>query len=184
MGLLDRIDSGDRDLLQKVDAALADGIRKSGVWLACRPGCNECCMGPFAITELDARRLRLGLAELEARDPTRAARIRERARLAVALPSEDEPCPVLDPETGLCELYAARPITCRTFGPPVRCGSDAVGVCELCFQGASESEVAACEVEVDPDGLESALLQELETAIGASGETLVAVALASPLVRA
>jgi Fe-S-cluster containining protein len=82
-----------------------------------------------------------------------------------ALPEED-PCPVLDPETGTCDLYAARPVTCRIFGPPVRLGGNAVGVCELCFEGATDEEIAACEVQLD--------IAELE----ADGQqTLVALAL-------
>jgi Fe-S-cluster containining protein len=91
--------------------------------------------------------------------------------------ADDEPCPALDPETGGCDLYAFRPITCRTFGPPVRCGSEAVGICELCFEGASDEEIAACEVEVDPGGLESELLNDLENTTGARGQTMVAFAL-------
>jgi Fe-S-cluster containining protein len=194
------IDSGDVALIQIVDAALVEAAQKSGPWLVCRLGCTQCCMGPFAITQLDARRLRQGLAELELREPPRATRVRQRARHAVARISYDfpgdpvtgllaenefpdsmdeEPCPALDPETGACDLYAARPITCRTFGPPVRCGSDSVGVCELCFHGASDAEIAACEVESDPDGLEFRLLKELEQTTGARGETIVAFALTS-----
>jgi Fe-S-cluster containining protein len=200
-----RLDSGDAALIQIVDAALAEAERKSGAWLACHVGCSQCCVGPFPISQLDARRLRRGLAELEARDPERASRLRQRARQSVARISSgfpgdpaigilaedeeaeerfasfanDEPCPALDPETGACDLYAARPITCRTFGPPVRCGSDAVGVCELCFVGASDDEIAACEVEADVEGLESALLQELEEMAGKRGQTIAAFALAS-----
>jgi Fe-S-cluster containining protein len=199
------LDSGDGSLIQIVDAALAEAARKSGVWLVCRLGCTQCCIGAFPISQLDARRLRSGLAGLATRDPDRGARVRERARQSVARISsgfpgdpatgilaeseeaeqqfatfaDDEPCPALDPETGACELYAARPITCRTFGPPVRCGSDAVGVCELCFEGASDDEIAACEVEADIEDLESALLQELEQTTGARGQTIVAFALAS-----
>ena len=194
------IDSGDAALIQIVDTALAEATQKSGPWLVCRLGCTQCCMGPFAITQLDARRLRRGLAELEFSDPERATRVRLRARQAVARISHDfpgdavtgllaenefpdsmdeEPCPALDPKTGACDLYAARPITCRTFGPPVRCGEESVGVCELCFQGASDSEIASCEVESDPDGLEVRLLEELEHMTGSRGETIVAFALAS-----
>ena len=114
--------------------------------------------------------------ELERRDPQRAAGVRERARQAVAATTDDQPCPALDPSTGTCDLYAARPITCRIFGPPVRCGSEAVGVCELCFQGASDEEIAACQVEVDPL-LESQLSNEVEESTGARGETSVAFAL-------
>jgi Fe-S-cluster containining protein len=193
-----RLDSGDCALIQIVDAALTEATRKSGAWLVCRLGCTQCCMGPFPISQLDARRLRSGLAELEARDPARGSRVRERARQSLARISSDfpgdpatgvlaedeeaeerfasfandEPCPALDPETGACDLYAARPITCRTFGPPVRCGSEAVGVCELCYVGASDEEIAACEVEADVEELESALLRELE-----GGQTIVAFAL-------
>ena len=93
--------------------------------------------------------------------------------------AEDEPCPVLDPETGACDLYVARPMTCRTFGPPVRAGAEALGVCELCFHGATDAEIAACEVESDPDGVESALSSELEEATGVHGQTIVAFCLAS-----
>ena len=76
--------SGDHELVQIIDSALAEAARKSGEWLVCRPGCTQCCMGPFAINQLDAARLRQGLAELEESDPQRAARVRERARQSVA----------------------------------------------------------------------------------------------------
>jgi len=195
-----RIDSGDAVLVQIVDAALAEATRKSGGWLVCRPGCTQCCIGPFPITQLDAGRLRRGLADLEVSDPARATRVRTRARESVARISSDfpgdpatgilardefpdsmdeEPCPALDPADGTCDLYAARPITCRTFGPPVRCGVESLGICELCFQDASDAEIAACEVEIDPDGLEGELLEELEQTTSARGETTVAFALAT-----
>jgi Fe-S-cluster containining protein len=174
------IDSGDRAFLQVVDAALAEAARRSGPWLVCRAGCTECCLGPFPITQLDARRLRLGLAELEAHDPGRAASVRERVRQAAGQMGDDDPCPALDLASGLCDLYAARPILCRAFGPPVRCGSEEdLAVCELCFQGASDSEIAACEAVIDRDGLESALLDRLDQSTGACGETTVALALST-----
>jgi Fe-S-cluster containining protein len=93
-------------------------------------------------------------------------------RAAIAEADEDGACPVLDPETGTCDLYAARPITCRAFGPPLRCGDEAVGVCELCYEGATDEEIAACEADIDPDNLEQALLARME-----AGETTVAQAL-------
>jgi Fe-S-cluster containining protein len=117
------------------------------------------------------------LAALEGSDSERAARVRERARAYAE--TDDEPCPALDPATGHCDLYASRPLTCRTFGPPVRCGSDAVGVCELCFSGATDDEIAACEVEIDPEGMEADLVAELESATGVREMTTVALALAS-----
>jgi len=171
----------DFDLVQIVDHALAEAARRSGSWLLCRPGCSQCCYGPFEITQLDALRLRKGLAELESHDPHRAAAIRHRAQLPRF--SDDDPCPALDPQTGTCDLYASRPITCRCYGPPVLCDSGAIGVCELCFDGASDQEIAACLVEFDPAGLESELIDELQRATGVSGTTTVALSLVSPICR-
>jgi hypothetical protein len=64
-------------------------------------------------------------------------------------------------------------MTCRVFGPPVRVGDgDALGCCELCFVGASEAEIAACEMPV-PHQLEAELIAET----GDESETVVAFAL-------
>lgn len=190
---------GDERLVQIVDAALADAARRSGDWLACRRGCTQCCVGVFPISDLDVARLQEGLAALECLNPARASRIVARSRASVRRLSPDFPgnpktgvlgqgadaerlfadfaneeiCPVLDPETGLCELYEWRPMTCRTFGPPVR-SEDGLGVCELCFQGASDEVIAACEMVADPEDLESKLLSEIEKKAGPRGETLVA----------
>jgi len=75
---------GDQKLIQIVDAALADVTRRSGEWLACRPGCTQCCIGVFSINQLDAVRLRRGLADLTKRAPERAAQVRLRARESIA----------------------------------------------------------------------------------------------------
>lgn len=140
---------------------------------------------------------------MERVDPERAAAVRERSRSAVARLSpafpgnaltgilaededsvmvfedfaNEEPCPVLDPATGRCELYASRPITCRSFGPPVR-SEDGLGVCELCYHGATDEQIADCEMSVDPDDLEEGLLLELEKVGGPAGATIIAFALA------
>ena len=188
----------DQALIQIVDAALAEAARRSGEWLVCRPGCTQCCIGVFPISQLDAARLRDGLDALDAADPPRAAAVRERARqsvarLAVGFPgdvltsilddsrsdvlddfADDEPCPALDPATGLCDLYAARPMTCRVFGPPLRSfddeGHSGLGVCELCFHGATPEEIMEVLALVSVLGVHTiamglpVLLDELEKA--------------------
>jgi Fe-S-cluster containining protein len=183
--------ANDQMLIQIVDAAMAEAVRKGGHWIACRPGCCECCLGAFPITESDAVRLREGLHELARTDPSRADRVSERARqhaarYAVDFPGDpatgiiaedpqsqsrfedfasDDPCPALDPDTHTCDLYAARPIACRTFGPSLRINGDSVDVCELCYQGATDDEILALQVELaiaDP---------------GDAGQTIVAFAL-------
>jgi Fe-S-cluster containining protein len=196
-----RLPRGDQQLVQIVDAALADASRRSGDWLKCRPGCTQCCVGVFAISQLDASRLRKGLETLERSDAAKAERLKKRIaatrkKLSKGFPgnaatgvldesdeaeerfeefANDVPCPVLDPKTGTCDLYGARPMTCRAFGPPIRT-DEGLGVCELCFKGASAEEIAACEMEVDPDGLEAKLLKDLERRTGVGGRTIVAMA--------
>lgn len=195
----------DQKLVQIVNTALAEAERKSGDWLVCRKGCTQCCYGAFEISQLDAWRLRKGLNELELSDPKRAARVRRRAqqavqRLSATFPgnsqtgilaededaeaafadfANDEPCPALDPVTGACDLYAARPMTCRTFGPPVRSGpEEGLAVCELCYHGATDQQIAKCEMVPDPDNLEEWLIAAAEKQTGQHGNTIVAFCLA------
>ncbi len=169
----------DRDLLHSISLTLAESARRSGDWLACRPGCHQCCLGPFAIGQTDAARLQAGLRQLDGTDPERASRIRDRGRAYLAtigpldedgLPEgmDDAPCPVIDPESGQCDLYEFRPVTCRTFGPAVR-GGDAIGACELCYVGATEAEIEACAVEFD--------------AADEAGETIVARAVSETFLQ-
>ncbi len=195
-----QIETADRRLLEAVSLAMTDAVRRSGEWVVCKPGCAECCLGPFGITQLDALRLRKGLALLEAADPHRAKRVRARAEAFIAaiapeypgdpitgelldeekLPNsmDDTPCPALDPDTHRCDLYEARPITCRTFGPATRSEDSSVSTCELCYTGASDEEIRRCAVKVDTDGLERKLLEQLEST-GRHGMTIVAFALAA-----
>lgn len=194
-----RLPEGDTELVQIMDAALADAARGAGSWLACRPGCTQCCHGAFAINALDVARLQAGLKALRAADPLMAGAVERRARAWIAeygpnFPGDvatgvlgateeeaarfdefanEAPCPALNPESGLCDVYEWRPMTCRVFGPPVRMADgDALGCCELCFVGASEDEIAACEMTV-PHELEQQLVEET----GDAGETVVAFGL-------
>lgn len=198
LGLM-RLPADDSELVQIMDVALGEAARRAGGRLVCRPGCTQCCYGAFAINALDVSRLNAGMALLRATEPGLAAGIERRARAWIAeygaeFPgnaetgvlgeseaererfeefANDAACPALNPATGLCEVYEWRSMTCRVFGPPVRMGDgDALGHCELCFEGVSEAEVAVCEMPV-PHELEAKLLDE----IPAEGETVVAFAL-------
>jgi len=187
-------------LLPIIDNALASTTARSGDWLACKPGCHQCCVGVFPISQLDAENLRIALA---AADPITAGHIltrahAARARLTRDFPgnpvtgelftephheaafdefANDEPCPVLNPITGTCDLYAARPVQCRTFGPPLRNEDDGLAVCELCFVGAPESEVLRCEMDQNWRPLEEILIAEAEQRTHLEGPTLIAFAL-------
>lgn len=187
----------DGALVRAVDAACGEAVRKGGAHIACRRGCTECCVGAFPISQADAARLERGLEELQLRDPGRASAVRQRARdmmsrivpeasaLAVdealidalIASAEDEACPALDPQTGLCNLYEYRPLTCRMFGPALRSPSGGIGVCELCFEGATDENIDACAVDLDSDALEAPLIEAIENATGKRGSTIIAAVL-------
>jgi Fe-S-cluster containining protein len=194
----------DRELLAVLDDGFRAAAARAGAWLACKAGCDACCHGPFPITRLDERRLQRGWADLRAGADGRAEAIRRRAREAVSMLREGFPgqfdtgrlmdderaldrfferhgamaCPALDPETGRCELYAARPVACRTYGPPLSFGGEATAPCHLCFQGADAETVRRCGLTPDPQGLEQAILARMGVAAGEEWETLIAFALA------
>jgi len=192
----------DAQLVQTIDASLADAARRAGDLLACRIGCTQCCHGAFAINALDAARLREGMSTLRATNPSLAADLELRARAWLAEYGPDFPgdletgalgasaadqarfedfandaaCPALDSSTGRCDVYQWRPMTCRVFGPPIRAtgenDAEGLGHCELCFIGATSEQVVACEMPV-PHELEAELVDE----IGSKVETIVAFAL-------
>jgi Fe-S-cluster containining protein len=190
--------AGDAELIQIINAALTDATDRGGDWLACRPGCNQCCTGVFRISVLDAERLRDGMVRLTESDVERAAAVRARVAASIeavafdfpgdpttGILSEDEAaqdsfeefandavCPVLDPATGTCDLYASRPMTCRTFGPPVKI-DEGYGICELCFVGASPETIAAAELHLPPEELEERVTMKA----GSPSGTIVAFAL-------
>jgi Fe-S-cluster containining protein len=198
-----RVPEGDSELVQIMDAALADAARRAGEWLVCRPGCTQCCYGAFAINALDAARLQAGMAVLRENEPTLAAEIERRARSWIdehggSFPGDratgrlgetdaeqeqfeefanQAACPALDPSTGRCDVYAWRPMTCRVFGPPVRVEA---GTGEGHALGCCElCFIGASKAEIAacempvPHDLEAQLLNE----IGQDGDTVVAFAL-------
>ena len=159
-------------LIQIADAAMAEAARRSGEHLACHPGCAVCCFGPFPITQLDAIRLRYGLALLAEADPQCADELRLRAQAAASKLSQDFPgdlstgtvclthdevadfaaqhadlaCPALSPDSGACLLYEHRPIACRTYGPPLTIDGEDIPPCPLCFKHAEEAEIESARV--------------------------------------
>lgn len=191
--------SGDSFLVQIMTSAFADAAQRAGQHLVCREGCTQCCHGSFAVNPLDAERLRTGMEKLKISDPSLAGEVAHRAQMWIVeheagfpgdyqtgilgdSPEDQEkfenfaneaPCPALDPDTGRCDVYAWRPITCRIFGPPVRMGDGgALAHCELCFKGASEKEIVSSEMTV-PFDIEAELLEEIPS----KSQTVVAYAL-------
>ena len=200
----DALRQDDRRLLKAVERLTDEAARAAGTHLTCHRGCTPCCFGPFAITQLDAWRLREGLAELAVSDPAGAAGVRQRARLAASeqadacppdrvglfVDESDElrfyarfaeaPCPVLDPDSGACLLYAWRPVVCRTHGPPLRERDGDVAHCPLCFTNATPAEIEAARTTFDVEEIERPLVARVEPETGRRGMTSITFALAEP----
>ena len=190
-------------LIRIIDAALASAVTRSGPHLACRPGCAQCCHGVFEISALDAHRLREALSQAP---KELAAKIQQRITasqqhlspffpgdLSTGVLSLDDkavelfeewahadPCPILDPATQTCDLYAGRPILCRTFGPPMRNDIDdpeaGIAICELCFTEATVEDIAAAEMYSDFRPQQYRDEEAYELAHPESGPTIVAFA--------
>ncbi len=196
-------------MIQIVNAALVSAVQRSGPHLVCHAGCSPCCHGVFEISALDARRLRGGLLDTQAEDSAKAQRVQTRiaaarAHLGPFFPGDPasgvlsqhedserqielfeewahaDPCPILDPATQTCDLYAHRPILCRTFGPPIRNDHEdpdaGLAVCELCFTQASDSEIAAAEMDSSFRPMEEELGRRYKAQHPHSGPTIIAFA--------
>ena len=115
-------------LIEKIDLRSAEVHRQWRRHMACRKGCDGCCRH-IAVFPVEAAYLAKAVACLPAAEAT-AVRIRARNTPA------DGPCPLLI--DGACQVYAARPLICRTQGLPllIRRETDVqIDFCPLNFQG-------------------------------------------------
>ena len=175
------------DALWSEKAALLSPIE-----LSCHSGCFGCCIGLFSITFPEAIAVRQAVAALP-----RGARVAVlgRARRAVERTRSSFPgdpgagildpertdaseerwfesarllaCPALELPSGRCAVYAARPITCRTFGLARRKGAElAHPPGELNLPGASPARTRATAIDA---GRLAALDRELAEAASEAG---------------
>lgn len=94
--------------------------------VACRPGCSYCCHGEIAISSLEAMLISQASGRL-AKTPSPSTGYRTKPSV-----ESNRPCPLLGAD-GLCSVYEARPMVCRTH-----------------VNFASSNE--ACKFDADPNG--------------------------------
>ncbi len=121
------------DLLAKVDASFA-GIRaRAAAAMTCASGCHQCCLPGLTVNAVEAAHLARHVA-------ARPALHRRLVALAAADPHGGKRCQFLD-AAGLCAVYEARPIVCRSHGAPLvlrtAAGDKQKDVCPLNFTGES-----------------------------------------------
>ncbi len=114
-------------LFTNVDNAVSVIVKDFAHLIKCKPGCTDCCYALFDISFIEALNLALIIKDLkrsERRKLERSAKkFQEKFSKLVKISdlssmSENKiRCPLLTDE-GLCYLYWARPINCRTYGVP------------------------------------------------------------------
>lgn len=100
-------------LYRQADARAAATTRAHADW-PCRRGCDHCCRNlaaPLPVSAVEWAYLWEGFSAL-------APEVRAGVRARVAGMGDARPyrCPLLDPESGGCLVYAHRPLACRTYG--------------------------------------------------------------------
>ena len=114
-------------LRDRVDAFAGRVTESFATALACRAGCDSCCRH-LTLFPVEAHALALALQSLPIAEQET---IRKRAHAATP-----DACPLL--ADGMCLLYAARPLICRTHGLPllmVTENTKTVDYCPLNFTG-------------------------------------------------
>ncbi|MGE0398560.1 MAG: YkgJ family cysteine cluster protein [Kofleriaceae bacterium] len=153
----------------KVDAFFARVSARHGDDMQCATGCSDCCHVRLSVTQVEADAIR---AELATWTDERRAELA--ANAAAAAPDR---CTALD-ATGRCLIYAARPITCRSHGAPIRMrpeGARALPVVQSCFRNFTHTTPAP-DCVIDQETL-STLTLAVDRAAGHRGERVDLAAL-------
>jgi uncharacterized protein len=109
-------------LLARVDELCSRTAERFASQLSCRAGCDACCRH-LSIFAVEAAAIKEALRALP---EGKAELIRSTAENS----GPESPCPLL--HEGLCLLYEARPIICRTHGLPILINRDGESSVDFC----------------------------------------------------
>lgn len=139
-------------VVAKIDAKVAEVADRRRTDLMCEKGCAQCCVDGLTVLPIEAAAV---LAHADA----------HRSDIVVGAPEQG--CAFLD-AAGACQVYAGRPLLCRTHGLPLRQSDkaprgalrvlDDVEVCALNF---TDSEPGPDDV------IDATLVQALLTTVNA-----------------
>jgi len=146
------------ELAAKVDAFFARVAARHGDDMQCETGCSDCCQVRLTVTAVEAAAIRVELATWP--EPRRCALAGHAAATA------PDRCAALD-ATGRCEIYAARPMVCRSHGAPIRITRQSLPVVESCFRNFTRIEPAT-DCILDQTTL-SAMVLAVDRAEGGDG---------------
>lgn len=133
--------------------------------MRCGSGCHHCCHVRLSVTRVEADAIRAEVASWPAE--------RKRALTANVAAAVAERCTALAPD-GLCLIYAARPIVCRSHGAPIRLRDDrSLPVVQACRENFTARGPAAAEPDciIDQTTL-SAMVLAVDRDAGHDGERI------------
>ena len=156
-------------LLDEVAAAMAPLLARHRAAMQCGPGCTDCCQA-LSLLAIEARVITVAYQALP---PETQAAVRSRAR------ETGEQCPFL--LDGLCAIYPARPLLCRTHGLAIGYvdeDREAIEVSACPRNFAADFPLAAGDLLLlDPFNARlAAVNQEFVTAMGMPAATRVEMA--------
>ena len=137
-----------RALLLRVDEICHQTAERFASQISCRPGCDACCRN-LSIFAVEAAALHQALCQLPEEDA-------DFLRRAAADSSPEAPCPLL--HGGICLLYLARPIICRTHGLPLLVNRDGASGIDFCPENFRGTESIPGSAVIDLERLNATLL--------------------------
>ena len=153
------------ELAAKVDAFFTRVQARHGDQMRCGSGCHHCCHVRLSITRVEADAIRAEIATWPVERKTRLT--------ANAAAAATDRCPALAPD-GLCLVYAARPIVCRSHGAPIRMRDErALPVVQACAENFTVVGPAAADPDciIDQTTL-SAMVLVVDRDAGHDGERM------------
>lgn len=146
------------ELTAKIDAFFSRVEARHGGDMACQTGCSDCCHVRLTVTTVEAAAITAHLEGLPAAERATLAR-----RAAGAPPDR---CAALD-ALGRCQIYAARPVVCRSHGAPIRMREGGLPVIQSCYRNFTHTTPDA-DCVLDQETL-SAMVLAVDRAAGATG---------------
>jgi len=134
-------------LVERIDALCTRTGERFASHISCRAGCDACCRH-LSVFAVEAAGLREALGRLPGED---AAQVRRRAEQA----EPQGPCPLL--HDGLCLLYRARPVICRTHGLPLLLQHDGVDRVDFCPENFKDLQSIPGSAVIDLERLNTML---------------------------
>jgi len=115
------------EIFNNVDNAVAIIVKEFQHLVKCKPGCTSCCYALFDISFVEAFNLAMIIKDIKRSERRKLERLakkfKEKFLKLIKIPNINTMsinkirCPLLT-DNGLCFLYFARPVNCRTYGVP------------------------------------------------------------------